>query len=324
MRGGEYLDEEYLLNQWNNLQNYFSNELKCFKGSVQEYLLGLNPEVHLVGKVFFHLVENKEDSEFPFAFMATYLANVNEGRNSAHRPLKYALNEYENNQEKMLFLLSTIRRASEKLSLIKGLLNTGGIFEPLRWPPTEAQRFLEEVPLYSKAGVLCRIPNWWKSASQGVKLNLSVGEKRPSLLGTDTLVDFDIGLSFGGEELSEREARKLLDESNGLAFLKGKWVNVDSENLSKALEKWTDVKKIMREHQISFNDAMKVLSGRGNDILGIDLSDFEITQGKWLKGLTEKLKDPVIIKNTAISKNLRESSVLISTWGLIGSILFIP
>ena len=113
MRGGEYLNEDYLAFQWDNLQNHFLGELKFFPGSVEEYLLGLNPEIHLVGRVFFHLVENKQDPEFPFAFMATYLANVQERGNPTHRPLKYALNEYQDNQEKMLLLLSTITRASE-------------------------------------------------------------------------------------------------------------------------------------------------------------------------------------------------------------------
>ena len=301
MRGGEYLNEDYLALQWDNLQNHFLRELKFFKGSVEEYLLGLNPGIHLVGRVFFHLVENKQDSEFPFAFMATYLANVKERENPTHRPLKYALNEYEDNQEKMLLLLSTIKRASETSSLIKDLLSSGAIFEPLGWTPKEAQKFLQEIPLYNKAGVLCRIPNWWKSSSRGAKLSITFGNKRSSLLGTDSLVDFDIGISLGEENLSAREAQKLLDESEGLAFLKGKWVNVDSKNLGKALDKWREVKAIMKENQVSFNDAMKMLSNRGHNILGVNLSDFEVTQGKWLAGLTEKLKDPVIIKDTALS-----------------------
>ena len=187
MQGGEYLNEECLFTQWNQLQNHFSNELKSFKGRVKEYFLNLNPEVHLVGRVFFHLVENKQDTELPFAFMATYLADAKEKENSTHRPLQYALKEYENNQEKLLLLLSTIRRASEASNLIKDLLDSGSIFEPLRWSSKEAQKFLEEVSLYSKAGVLCRIPNWWRSASQGAKLNFTIGNRKP-MLGTNSLV----------------------------------------------------------------------------------------------------------------------------------------
>ena len=305
MNGGEYLNEDYLAVQWDNLQNHFLGELKSFPGSVEEYLLGLNPEIHLVGRVFFHLVENNQDPKFPFAFMATYLANVQQRGNPTHRPLKYALNEYENNQEKMLLLLSTITRASETSPLIKDLLSSGAIFEPLAWTPKEAQKFLQEIPLYNKAGVLCRIPNWWKSSSQGAKLSIAFGNKRSSLLGTGSLVDFDMGISLGGEKLSAREAQKLLDESDGLAFLKGKWVNVDSNSLERALDKWQEVRAIMKRNQVSFNDAMKMLSGRGHNILGANLPDFEVTQGKWLAGLTAKLKDPIIIKDTALSKKFK-------------------
>ena len=299
MQGGEYLNEECLFTQWNQLQNHFSNELKFFKGSVKEYFLSLNPEAHLVGRVFFHLVENKQDTEFPFAFMATYLADAKEKENSTHRPLQYALKEYENNQEKLLLLLSTIRRASEASSLIKGLLDSGSIFEPLRWSSKEAQKFLEEVSLYSKVGVLCRIPNWWRPASQGAKLNFTIGDRKP-MLGTNSLVDFDINLSLGGEKLSEKEARELLDQSSGLSFLKGKWINVDSENLSKALKKWKDVKKIMKKRQLSFHDAMKVLSGQESGPLGGHLADVEVTRGKWLEDLTVKLKAPEILRKTAL------------------------
>lgn len=301
MKGGEYLNEDYLSFQWNNLQNHFSQQLKSFKGSVEEYLLGLNFETHLVGKVYFHLVENKSDPRFPFAFMATYLANVRERGNSTHRPLKHALQEYAKKQEKMLDLLSTIKRASQTSNLIKDLIESGDIFEPLKWTPKDAQQFLEEVPLYNEAGVLCRIPNWWRSISQGAKLNFTVGNKKSSLLGTGPLVDFDINLSMGGKTLSEKEARALLDESKGLVLLKGQWVNVDSDNLSLVLDKWKEAKKIMRMQKISFSDAMKILSGRGNPVLGINFSEFEVTQGKWLQSLTEKLQSPKIIKDTVPS-----------------------
>ncbi len=305
MQGVEYLNEEYLSTQWDKLQNHFSNELKYFKGSVKEYFFSLNPEVHLVGKVFFHLVENKQDTEFPFAFMATYLANTRERENPTHRPLQYALKEYENNQEKLLILLSTIRRASEASSFIKAILDSGSIFKPLRWSPKEAQRFLKEVPLYSKSGVLCRIPNWWRSASQGAKLNFALGDKKPSMLGADSLVDFDISLSLGGEKLGEEEAKKLLDESDGLSFLKGKWINVDRENLSKTLEKWKNAKKLMKERQISFSKAMKILSGQDSDLLGNNFSDLEVTRGKWLENLTQKLENPSVMRSTTLPRKFK-------------------
>lgn len=305
MQGGEHLNEDYLFTQWNHLQDYFSQEVKSFKGSIEEYFLGLNPEIHLVGRVFFHLVENKQDAQFPFAFMATYLANAVEKDNPIHRPLQYALEEYKDHQEKMLSLLASIKRASMSSNLIKTLLDSGEIFNPLRWSPEDARKFLEETPLYSQAGILCRIPNWWKLTSRGVQLSFTLGNKKSSFFGVDSLVNFDIDLSLGGENLSEEEAKKLLDESGGLAFLKGKWVKVDKKNLSEALDKWKKTKIVMKKHQISFHEAMKILAGQKNRFSGIDISDFEVTRGEWLQGLTEKLKNPHVIKSTALSKKFK-------------------
>ena len=306
MQGGEYLNKDYLLAQWQGLQSYLRSELQTFKGSVQEYLLRFVPDLHLVGKVYFHLVENKQDDQYPFAFMATYLTDVTERENPTHRPLQYALQEYAHDQEKMLQLLATIKRASLASTLVKDLLESGQIFTPLRWSSAKAQHFLLEVPLYNEAGILCRIPDWWKSAAQKARPNLVIGDKKRSVLGTDALIDFDVHLSLGGVKLSKREAEQLLSESNGLVILKGKWVHVDKDNLAKALSKWHQIRKLMKQHKISFGDAMRLLSGRkAGNMDSIDPAEMTITKGTWLDGLMEKLKSPETIKNTALSRKFK-------------------
>ena len=305
MVGGEYLNEDYLRLQWEKLQDHFSDEIKSFKGSVEEYFSRLDPDIHLAGRVFFHLVENKNDGDYPFAFMATYLADAKEKENPTHRPLRYALEEYKDNQGKMLSLLGTIRKASDTSKIIKNLLDSGEIFDPLRWTMEEAQKFLEETPLYNRAGVLCRIPNWWRSQSGGFRVNFKVGEKKSSLFGTDSLMDFDINLSLGGETLTEKEIAQLLEQSNGMAFLKGKWIRVDRDNLSQALEKWREVKELAKDKGISFHEAMKMLGGYKSPLGDFDGDRVEVTRGKWLDGLMEKLKNPESDRNTALSRKFK-------------------
>jgi len=60
---------------------------------------------------------------------------------------------------------------------------------------------LKEIPFYEEAGILCRIPNWWKNKSNSLRLSVSIGNKTPSHLGFDALVDFNARLSIGNESI---------------------------------------------------------------------------------------------------------------------------
>ena len=98
----------------------------------------------------------------------------------------------------------------------------------------EAYDFLREVPLLESSGVVVRIPDWWKKRSRP-EVKVTIGEKPPSTLGTDSLLGFDVSLALDGETISKEEWEKLLASTEGLAFVKGKWVEVDQEKLQEAL-----------------------------------------------------------------------------------------
>ena len=66
-----------------------------------------------MGRVFFHLVENK-DEDHPFAFLVTYSTRLNQQGKSKHLPLKYALKEHESDRDKLLELLATVHLAAGK------------------------------------------------------------------------------------------------------------------------------------------------------------------------------------------------------------------
>jgi hypothetical protein len=141
--------------------SFFATQIEAFDGSVAKYLRKFSPEIHLVGRISFHLVENTK-SEAPFAFLATYSTQLNDNGESRHLTLKYALEEYRGNNEKLL-----------------ELLNSGELFQPLGWSSSEAFAFLQEIPLYEQSGILCRIPNWWKGKAARISLQISIGEKPP-------------------------------------------------------------------------------------------------------------------------------------------------
>ncbi|MEA1970437.1 MAG: hypothetical protein U9N37_02295 [Thermodesulfobacteriota bacterium] len=90
MTGSEYLNRELLSRIWSGLNQAFSGTIKIYKGTVEEFIRKYSPDVHLVGRVFFHLVENKDGDE-PFAFLATYSTRLNKRGQSKHLPLRHAL-----------------------------------------------------------------------------------------------------------------------------------------------------------------------------------------------------------------------------------------
>ena len=106
MIGSEYLSLELLEAVWARLNNAFTLAIKSFGGTVEDFIRTYSPNVHLVGRIFFHLVENKSE-DYPFAFMATYSTRLNRQGRSKHLALKHALQEYEDdNQEGFMCLLS--------------------------------------------------------------------------------------------------------------------------------------------------------------------------------------------------------------------------
>jgi len=297
MPGSEYISAELLETMWSKLNTAFKQAIKSYKGTVEEFIRTYSPDVHLVGRVFFHLVENK-DEDYPFAFLATYSTRLNKQGKSKHLPLKYALKEYENQQDKLLELLATVHLASRKSPFLADLLNSGELFHPMSWVPAQAFSFLKQVTIYEECGILCRIPNWWKGKPPRLGINISVGNAKPSLVGMDALLNFDIRLNLGDAAISEQEAKRLLQESEGLAFIKNKWVAVDPDRLRQTLDAYEKAKKIMAEQGLSLKDALR-LQLKPEKLLDVDAAEINcsVSNGKWLESVVKKLLNPNLISS---------------------------
>jgi non-specific serine/threonine protein kinase len=292
LNGSEHLNQDWMGQIWAKLNHSFSAVILNYKGSVEQYITSMNPNVHLVGRVFFHLVESKKE-DYPFAYMATYAAEVTQEGKSKHLPLKNALVEYGENSRKLLELLSTVNRASEKSEFIAELVESGEIFHPIGLSTNEAFTFLKEIPVYEEAGILCRIPKWWKPRSNALKLSVSVGEKSPSHLNLDALVDFNAELFLAGEAIQVNELRKLLSEAEGLAFIKGKWVEVNHARLQETLKAYEQAQKRMDSSEISMVDALR-FQLNASQFLNIpdEALELEVTNGEWLHSVVNRLTHP--------------------------------
>jgi non-specific serine/threonine protein kinase len=290
MPGLENIDRTVLCFVFEKIMARFGREIAEFKGEVGEFLNRYGQELHLVGRVYFHLVENKNE-QYPFAFLATYSTGLTKAGASKHLPLKNALQEYTNQNDKLLALLSTVYAAARESRFILQLLETGEIFHPLSWTAAEAHTFLQEIPVYENAGILCRIPNWWKGPASKPRLSITAGQTGPSRVGLEALLSFDARLMLGEEAFSAEEVKALLQQTEGLAFIKNKWVEVDHEKLQQTLQAFEQAKNLIEQGGLTLRDALRWQMKPENILKSQPTVSLEVTSGEWLRGVTQKLSN---------------------------------
>jgi non-specific serine/threonine protein kinase len=297
--GVEYLDSEWIKKIWKNLNLSFRSMIKRFNGSVEDFFISFNPNIHLVGRVYFHLVENTSHG-YPFAFLATYSAYISEDGKEKHLPLENALIEYEEDNQKLSELLSAVNIAGKDSSFISELVQSGNIFQTVNLNEKQAYTFLKEIPVYEEAGISCRIPNWWKNKSESLKMAVTVGNKVASRVDFNALVDFDANLYFGGEKIDATELKKLLSEAEGLAFIKGKWVEVDHKKLAETLKAYEQAQTIISGNNMSMLDAMRFqLDAEKVLKVSKNICEVEVTNGEWINSVLTRLTHPDSIEKVS-------------------------
>ena len=83
--------------------------------------------------------------------------------------------------------------------------------------------------------------SWRMNRPARAKVSATVGAAAPSVLGTDALLDFEVGVTLDGDTLTLAEIEVLLAASDGLALLRGKWVEVDPQRLRATLDSFPDI-----------------------------------------------------------------------------------
>ncbi len=301
--GGEFVNRAWLEMTWDRLLSCFREEIGLYDGSVAAYLAEYNAGISVAGRVFFHLVESHQE-DYPFAFMATYSTKPQKSKKAIHTPLKNALLEFKDDSEKLLSLLSTVARAADASSLIGSLMESGELFSPLRFTAKDAYTFLKEIPIYEEAGIMCRVPDWWRRRTNSISLSLNVGNKQKSKLGYDAIVDFSPTLTVDGEKLTEKQLKEFLKMAEGLILYKGKWIEINKKKLEAALAALEQAKELSKDGSITLAEAMRleleVKTRSAQEDIPVTVSN-----GKWMRQLKEMLSSPAGIDELPLEPTFR-------------------
>jgi non-specific serine/threonine protein kinase len=315
MPGAEYCTPQVFSALWSDLDTWVRDCIAKNREGLAGFLHQYAPIWRQVGRVCFHLAENKKDPEFPFAFMATYVPRLGKNARAQHLPLNQALSEYAgaNNREALLRLLEPVYEASNRCEWVRELLESNDIYHPLAWTPEEAYPFLKDVPALEESGLVVRLPDWWKKRPRP-RVQVSIGSNVGESLSAKALLDFRVQLTLNGADLTPEEITALTAAGDGLAFLRGQWVEVDGEKLREALEQWRRVEAEAGEGGLSFVEGMRLLAGARRDLSANDQTldetgwafvEAEERLREMLAGLREPARLSSVQAGTALMATLR-------------------
>ncbi len=279
IRGSDYVDSDWVSTIWSHLLLEYRFGIRSFDGDVTSYFSSKNDRLKTPGRIFFHLVEDRKLGGF--AFVASY-SSVSNGK-VTHHPLANALKEYSGDKRKLLQLLTGLESVADRSPLMSSLIESGELFHPLSFSPDDAYTFLKEVPVYEEAGIICRIPAWWKNRSRSMSLEMIVGDKGPSLFGAESLLSLRPAVTVDGEELTEAEIRSIIESGRGLAFIKGKWVEADKSTLERALKLFEEPEAA----QVTAAEALRMAAGLDES----PVPDAEVKGGKWLEDIVRRMRE---------------------------------
>ena len=297
--GAEHLTPELLVRLWQELAQHLA---AVAGGNVAAWLREECPAWHAVGRVSFHLAENKTDTLRPFAFLATFTEKLGATGQPQHLPLARALQLYagQKDQTALNALLEPVRLAADKSKLLREWLESKRLFQPMAMSPQEAYRVLRETTVFQECGIIMKLPDWWKAGKTSrPTVAVTIDAPKKTSLHAGTLLSFKIEQSLDGEPLTPAELEKLLSADTGLVSLRGKWVEVDGEKLQQVMAHWKRVQNATGEGGIGFLDGMRLLAGFGevktaaeDDVAEVVPEWSTVVVGEKLAEVLQKLQNP--------------------------------
>jgi superfamily II DNA or RNA helicase len=303
--GAELLSVGLLQTWWGGLGEQVQEQFD----PIGHFVESMGDDWHAIGRVTFHLAENKRSEEFPFAFLATYVTGMNEGGKPQQLPLSRAMQELSkgNDRGALLKLIRPVVDASKASKIVLQLLNTGKLYQPLMWTARQAYEFFRDIPKFESAGISTRVPDWWNAKRPPrPKVSITVGDRKrspDSVVGVEAMLDFTVDIAIDGDKLTPNELDMIFNSTQPLVQIRGQWVEVDKDKLKDALSKWKKVEAMSRDSGLDFATSMRLMSGlrlEGAEATEevVAESDPEwvgLSAGRWLDQALRDIRDPQML-----------------------------
>jgi non-specific serine/threonine protein kinase len=113
-------------------------------------------------------------------------------------------------------------------------------------------------------------------------------------VGKEALLDFNMEVTLEGERLTPAEITALLAGTDGLALIRGRWVEVDRKQLEQTLARFREVEETVAAEGLSFGEAMRLVAGVQPETATADATaDWaQVTAGPWLAETLRGLRTP--------------------------------
>ena len=167
--------------------------------------------------------------------------------------------------------------------------------------------------------------NWRTGRPPRPQVTATIGTKEPPGLDTDALLDFRMELTLDGEKLTQAEVKEMLAASNGLALLRGKWVEVDSDRLERMMDRFKDAERLASKDGLSFAKAMRMLAGANVGTDGV-ANEADPTWSKVVAGPLARRDHqgdcarPMNLRSSIPAVNFTELCATTKTLGSVGCI----
>jgi len=199
-------------------------------------------------------------------------------------------------------LLGELGRAMRLYPDIEGPLRTAKP-SSLDLDVAGAHLFLSEAaPILLAAGFGVLLPGWWTNPSMrlGAKLSVSTPAQpgaaaTKAVIGREGLVDFRWDLAVGEHTLTEQEVADLVEVQQPLVRVRGQWMYVDADRLSRA--RAFLAKRSHGSGRMSVGEVLSTLGARDDGPGGLPVVDVE-AQG-WLADLLSGQVDHRIMPMSA-------------------------
>ncbi len=261
--GSERADTEWFCNLFRELTEFIAEKIQQEQCSAAQWVRQLSPQWKDIGKICFHLAENKEKNpERPFVFLATYIHQLSKTDQAAHLPLSLALKRFANDRNTLIQILQPLKKAAENAPLLQKLFHQKTLFQPTAFSSFDAWHFLKEFPVYQDHGIIVRFTDLWHSSPPKLKVAVQLDfPEKHARLAADTLVNFSVSAAIGNQNLTPEELQQILNTGGGLIRIKGQWIEADTERVAALLKKWQEARELSEFGQISLLQSLKLLNG---------------------------------------------------------------